>query len=170
MKFDEFFGDGKTEACSFVLSGVVAGSLLEWIGDQLKFVCRDANAGIMDLEQEFTPGTPVEEALKLTDTVFEVDLTPNRPDCLSVIGVAREVAAFTTPLQKVKLPDFTLPHDKVGNESIHDYAKVEILDPDLCPRYSAGLGQRISPQLKMNPWPFSVSSPTFQRLWSGAGR
>ncbi|WP_322787261.1 phenylalanine--tRNA ligase subunit beta [Desulfobacula phenolica] len=96
-------------------------------------------SGIMDLEGEFFAGTPLEEALKLSDTVFEIDLTPNRPDCLGVIGVAREVGAFVEPRQKVMLPDYTLPADRVINESIHDYAKVRIIDSDLCPRYSAGL-------------------------------
>jgi len=96
-------------------------------------------SGIMDLEEDFIVGTSLEEALKISDTVFEIDLTPNRPDCLSYIGVAREVGAFTEPKQKVVLPDFTLPKDKISKKSIHDFAKVQIIDPDLCPRYSAGL-------------------------------
>ena len=96
-------------------------------------------AGIMALEGDFVAGTPLEEALKISDTIFEIDLTPNRPDCLSYIGVAREVGAFMEPKQTVNLPDYTLPEDKIGNESIHDNAKVQIIDPDLCPRYSAGL-------------------------------
>ena len=107
-------------------------------------------SGIMELEGDFLAGTPLEEALKLSDTVFEIDLTPNRPDCLSMIGVAREVAAFMEPKQKVILPEFTLPEDKIGNRSIHDYAKVQIIDPDLCPRYSAGLLFDV----KIGPSPF----------------
>jgi phenylalanyl-tRNA synthetase beta chain len=110
----------------------------------------DDAAGIMDLEGEFTPGTPAEEALALKDTVFEIDLTPNRPDCLSVIGVAREIGAFTEPKQKVRLPDFDLPQDKISEKSIHDHAKVTILDPDLCPRYAAGLVFDV----KIEPSPF----------------
>ncbi|MBC2705735.1 phenylalanine--tRNA ligase subunit beta [Desulfobacula sp.] len=97
------------------------------------------SAGIMDLEGDFVAGTPLDEALNVSDTVFEIDLTPNRPDCLSIIGVAREVGAFTEPKQTVRFPDFMLPESKIGYESIHDYAKVQIIDPDLCPRYSAGL-------------------------------
>ncbi len=107
-------------------------------------------AGIMDLEKDFMPGTPLEEALKLSDIVFEVDLTPNRPDCLSYIGVGREVGAFTEPKQKVTLPDYRVPEDKTGDLSIHDYAKVQISDPDLCPRYSAGLLFDV----KIEPSPF----------------
>jgi len=96
-------------------------------------------SGIMDLEGNLAPGTPLEKALALTDTVFEIDLTPNRPDCLSLIGVAREIGAFTEPKNKVSLPDFGLPEKKTGSKSIHDYAKVEIKDPELCPRYTAGM-------------------------------
>lgn len=109
-------------------------------------------SGIMDLDFEdgFAAGIPLEDALKISDTVFEIDLTPNRPDCLSYIGVAREVGAFTEPNQRVRLPDYSLPEDKIGETSIHDFAKVEILDPDLCPRYSAGLLFDV----KIKPSPF----------------
>ncbi len=107
-------------------------------------------SGIMDMEGDFSVGMPLEQALSLSDTVFEVDLTPNRPDCLSVIGVAREVGAFTKPRQRVKLPDFNLPADRIGSTSIHDVATVEILDPDLCPRYAAGLLFDV----KIGPSPF----------------
>ena len=68
-------------------------------------------SGIMDLEEGSPPGTPLETALNISDTVFEIDLTPNRPDCLSVIGVAREIGAFTKPLGQVKLPEVVLPED-----------------------------------------------------------
>ena len=107
-------------------------------------------SGIMDLEEEHLPGTPLEEALDITDTVFEIDLTPNRPDCLSVIGVAREVGAFTEPKGRVTLPEVSLPEEKMARESIHDFAKVEIVDSDLCPRYSAGLLFDV----KVEPSPF----------------
>jgi phenylalanyl-tRNA synthetase beta chain len=107
-------------------------------------------AGIMDLDGDFAAGTPLEQALKISDTVFEIDLTPNRPDCLSYIGVAREVGAFTAPKQSVRLPDYTLPDDRIGDVSIHDLAKVQIDDPDLCPRYSAGLVVDV----KIKPSPF----------------
>ncbi|MFH2060826.1 MAG: phenylalanine--tRNA ligase subunit beta [Pseudomonadota bacterium] len=107
-------------------------------------------SGIMDLDCDVATGTPLGEAMALTDTILEIDLTPNRPDCLSLIGVAREVGAFTTPSQKIILPDFSLPKDKIGNISIHDHASVKILDPDLCPRYTAGLLFDI----KIGPSPF----------------
>jgi len=95
--------------------------------------------GIMDLEKDLTPGVPLEKALALTDTVFEIDLTPNRPDCLSAIGVAREVGAFAEPKNKVSLPDVSFPLDRMATDSIHDHARVKIQDPDLCGRYTAGM-------------------------------
>ncbi|MBU0972623.1 MAG: phenylalanine--tRNA ligase subunit beta [Proteobacteria bacterium] len=107
-------------------------------------------AGIMDLGEGHLPGTPLEKALGLSDTVFEIDLTPNRPDCLSVIGVAREVGAFTTPKARVRLPEVILPQGKIVSKSIHDYASVSIQDPDLCPRYSAGMLFDV----KVGPSPF----------------
>jgi phenylalanyl-tRNA synthetase beta chain len=96
-------------------------------------------AGILDLPGEHEPGTPLIQALDLSDTVFEIDLTPNRPDCLSVMGVAREVGAFVQPNQKIAKPDVTFSRQRLSPSSIHDHARVDIRDPDLCPRYSAGL-------------------------------
>jgi len=96
-------------------------------------------SGIMDLDGEFVTGTPLESALKLTDAVLEIDLTPNRPDCLSLIGVAREIGAFTEPRNKVTLPDVTFPEAKMDSRDIHDFVSVQIEDPQLCPRYTAGM-------------------------------
>ena len=96
-------------------------------------------AGIMDLEGQFVAGTPLESALKLDDVVFEIDLTPNRPDCLSLIGVAREIGAFTEPRNKVSLPDVTFPEAQMDSRDISDFITVEIEDPQLCPRYTAGM-------------------------------
>jgi phenylalanyl-tRNA synthetase beta chain len=107
-------------------------------------------SGIMDIEGEALPGISLEKALNISDTLFEIDLTPNRPDCLSVIGVAREIGAFTEPLGQVVLPEVILPEEKTGNRSIHDHAKVKIVDADLCPRYSAGMLFDV----KIGPSPF----------------
>ncbi|OGR26094.1 MAG: phenylalanine--tRNA ligase subunit beta [Desulfobacterales bacterium RIFOXYA12_FULL_46_15] len=108
------------------------------------------SSGIMDLEGDYKTGTSLDEALKLSDAVFEISLTPNRPDCLSVIGIAREIGAFAEPRQKINFPLFSFPENKVGKESIHTHAKVEIMDTDLCPRYSAGLLFDV----KIKPSPF----------------
>jgi len=99
----------------------------------------DDASGILDLDGEFVTGTPLESALKLTDAVFEIDLTPNRPDCLSLIGVAREIGAFTEPRNKVTLPDVSFPETQMDSRDIHDFVTVRIEDPQLCPRYAAGM-------------------------------
>lgn len=91
-------------------------------------------AGIMHLSPELTPGTPLKEALNLTDTVLDLGITPNRSDCLSVIGIAREVSAiYNVPL---KLPEFEL---KESTDSINVAVQVEVKAPDLCARYTARL-------------------------------
>ncbi|MBF0572917.1 MAG: phenylalanine--tRNA ligase subunit beta, partial [Desulfamplus sp.] len=111
--------------------------------------------GIMELDSNLILGTPIAKALNLDDYLFEVDLTPNRADCLSVIGIAREVAAFSEPVKKLNLPfddidcekeesgsshDFETCHThSTDSSSINDFAKVKIFDPDLCPRYTAGM-------------------------------
>lgn len=106
--------------------------------------------GIMELDQDLKPGISLAKALNLSDYIFEVDLTPNRPDCLSVIGVAREIGAFCEPKAKVNYPDFKQSNKNQGSFSINEYAKVTILDPDLCPRYAAGLLLDV----KVGPSPF----------------
>lgn len=92
----------------------------------------DESAGIMVLADDLQLGTPVFQALGMKDTVFEIGLTPNRADCLSVIGVAREIAAKLG--KKVR---YNLPEVKEGGEVITELASVQIDDPDLCPRYTA---------------------------------
>lgn len=92
----------------------------------------DESAGIMVLSADLALGTPVFEALGIKDTVFEIGLTPNRADCLSVIGVAREIAAKLG--KKVRYATHVVPE---GDTDIAAVASVEIVDPDLCPRYAA---------------------------------
>jgi phenylalanyl-tRNA synthetase beta chain len=78
----------------------------------------------------------------LGDSIIDLDVTPNRPDCLSVIGIAWEVAALTA--QKVRLPGLEYPETA---PPIMGKISVEILAPDLCPRYCAALvsGVKIGP-------------------------
>ncbi|MCP3899536.1 MAG: phenylalanine--tRNA ligase subunit beta, partial [Desulfobacteraceae bacterium] len=107
-------------------------------------------SGIMELDQDLVPGTPLSKALGVSDYIFEVDLTPNRPDCLSVIGIAREAGTFAEPKTKVSYPDFALSKQNTGSFSIDEHAKVEIEDSDLCPRYAGGLLLDV----KVGPSPF----------------
>ena len=90
--------------------------------------------GIMELDRGLSKGLSLNQALGLSDPVLEIDLTPNRPDCLSITGVAREVAALSG--EKVRYPEISHPESMVA---IADHTSVSILDPDLCPRYAAGL-------------------------------
>src|SRR4030043_270090 len=89
-------------------------------------------AGIMILPPDLPLGVNLGEVLGLKDTILDISITPNRPDCLCIIGVAREIAALTH--QRVKYPTL-LPSD--NREEIHQKTSVTLLDPDLCPRYVA---------------------------------
>jgi phenylalanyl-tRNA synthetase beta chain len=102
-------------------------------------------SGIMKLADTLAPGTPLNRALSLSDTIFEVSITPNRPDCLSMIGIAREVAAIERT--HVTYPEITLP---AGRKNIADLSSVTINAPEHCPRYAAGLVDNIS----VGPSPF----------------
>jgi phenylalanyl-tRNA synthetase beta chain len=100
------------------------------------------SAGIMVLPPEYRLGTPVFEALGLKDTLFEIGLTPNRADCLSVVGVAREIAAKLG--KKITSPSHAL---KESETLITAAASVVVEDHHLCPRYTARhiTGCRIAP-------------------------
>lgn len=104
-------------------------------------------SGLMELNSTLTVGQPLNQALGLSDYVIEIDLTPNRPDCLSFIGVAREIAALTG--NRASLPALDVQEDHTGDQTIDDLAAVEILDPDLCPRYTA----RLIKDVKIGPSP-----------------
>ena len=92
----------------------------------------DDSAGIMILPQDLQLGQPALSALGLKDTIFEIGLTPNRADCLSVIGVAREIAAKLG--KKVRYPGLQVAEGEVRADSV---ASVIVEDPQLCPRYTA---------------------------------
>lgn len=102
----------------------------------------EESAGIMILPPGLTLGQPVFAALGLKDVRLELGLTPNRADCLSVIGVAREVAAMVG--QKVHLP--SSPLLELGR-AMADETSVTIEQPAMCPRYAARLikGVKIGP-------------------------
>jgi phenylalanyl-tRNA synthetase beta chain len=92
----------------------------------------DNHEGIMILSEDAGVGTPLAEYLG--DTILDLDITPNRPDCLSMIGIAREIAAIIG--SKVHLSEI-IYHE---SENIVDsYASVQIDEPDLCPRYCASV-------------------------------
>jgi len=91
-------------------------------------------SGVMILDQKQLIGNKLAKALELSDMVFEIDLTPNRPDCLSIIGIAREIAALQQTT--IKYPEALLSD---SSDKISDFTSITIKAPDLCPRYSARL-------------------------------
>ena len=92
----------------------------------------DSHEGILVLPSEAPIGAHL--SAYLGDVIFDLDVTPNRPDCLSVIGIAREIAALTgEPLRLSQI------HYEELEDSIDSLASVDIADSDLCPRYCASL-------------------------------
>jgi len=100
--------------------------------------------GILILKEDYPLGQPIETALGYDDVIFEFELTPNRPDCISIVGMCREAAAalgqtFVEP--KIK--------QVAGTGNAADYARVSIENYELCPRYTA----RVVKDIKIEPSP-----------------
>jgi phenylalanyl-tRNA synthetase beta chain len=88
--------------------------------------------GTMVLPDNWEAGELLANHVAISDWVLEVEVTPNRPDCLSVRGLAREIAAITeAPFSE----DITFPHPW-GSRPVDADIAIEVLDPDLCPRYA----------------------------------
>ncbi|MBQ5590088.1 MAG: phenylalanine--tRNA ligase subunit beta, partial [Clostridia bacterium] len=100
--------------------------------------------GIFVLQEDCKPGDNIVDVLNLDDTIVEFEITPNRQDCLSVIGLAREAAVtFDKPLN-LHTPVVT----ECGGD-INEYLKVEVKAPELCTRYMA----RVVKDVKIEPSP-----------------
>ncbi len=90
----------------------------------------DNHEGILVLPQDYEIGKPLTDYMG--DAIFDIDITPNRADCLSMMGIAREIAALTG--KPFRMPD--LSYQESGKE-VESLISVEIQAPDLCPRYCA---------------------------------
>jgi phenylalanyl-tRNA synthetase beta chain len=112
-------------------------------------------SGLYILPAQSKPGTPVVEVLQLADTFFEINVTPNRPDALSHIGIAREVAAILG--KPVRMPASGLAESGPAASGL---AKVRIEAPEKCPRYAA----RVIEGVKIGPSPLWL-----QRRLEGCG-
>jgi phenylalanyl-tRNA synthetase beta chain len=111
-----------------------------------------SHEGILVLPGDLEPGTDVAEAFGLTGAVLDIEVTPNRPDFLSVLGIAREVAAATgTPLSP---PDTTVEEDAEPAEGV---ATLEVADLERCPRYLA----RIVRDVVHVPSPIAIQARLF---------
>lgn len=97
--------------------------------------------GIMVLDDSLIPGTPIAKALQLDDVIFEIGITPNRPDALSHIGVARDLAALFD--KELKTPELKLEEISTPASTV---AKVIIDDSQNCPRYSARVVKNVTVQ------------------------
>ena len=100
--------------------------------------------GLFVLQEDCRPGDDIVPVIGRDDHVVEFEITPNRPDCLSVIGLAREASVtFKKPLR------LHTPVVKGSGGDINDYVRVDVEDPRLCPRYTA----RMVRNIKIEPSP-----------------
>lgn len=117
---------------------------IEELGSDRNMYPNAPELGIYIFPEDVKVGTDAVEALGMRDTVFEYEITSNRVDCYSVLGIAREAAAtfrkpFVPPVVEVK----------ENGEDVKDYISVEVKDPDLCSRYCA----RVCTNIKIAPSP-----------------
>ena len=105
----------------------------------------DDAAGIIELPADAKPGLALAEYLDLPDSSIDLDLTPNRGDCFSVLGIARDVSAMTaTPLNGPSL--------KTVEGTIDDEHPVELVLPEGCPRFAGRVIRGIDPSAKSPVW------------------
>jgi phenylalanyl-tRNA synthetase beta chain len=102
------------------------------------------HSGLFVLDASVSPGTPLSDILGPPETVFELEITPNRPDCLSLTGIAREVAAIYGTELRLPTVELNETADPVENE-----ISVEVQDSGKCPRYIA----RMLKNAKVGPSP-----------------
>ena len=117
---------------------------IEELGSDRNMYPEAPEMGIYIFKEDVEVGSDAVEALGLRDTVFEYEVTSNRVDCYSVIGIAREAAAtfrkpFYPPVVQVR----------ENGEKVEDYVSVEVQDKELCPRYCA----RVCTNIKIGPSP-----------------
>lgn len=105
----------------------------------------DDHAGIIVLPEDATVGQPLSEYLDFKDTQLTFELTPNRPDSMSAIGLARDAAALASV--KVNKPEIKLTE---SSEEASDYISVKINDSDACPRYAARIIKNVN--VAPSPW------------------
>lgn len=105
----------------------------------------DESDGIMDLPTEAEVGSPLADYLGLPDAVIDLDLTPNRGDCFSVLGIARDVSALTG----AALKNSAVPAVKA---TIGDSHPVELVEPAGCPRFAGRVIRGIDPTATSPVW------------------
>ena len=127
----------KSKIRGVVSSGMLCSAVELGLGEE--------SDGILALADDAPAGMPLAEYLGLPDTVYDLDLTPNRGDCFSVLGVARDVAALTgSPLKSADVAPVAA--------TIEDTVPVEIPLPEGCPSFAGRLIRNIDPAAKSPPW------------------
>ena len=137
-----------TEIHSSILRGVESDGMLcslKELGLTLHDYPYAIENGIWIIEEDCAPGDDIGRLIGMDDHVVEFEITPNRPDCLCVIGLAREAAVTFGKELKLHTP---VVEAKAGG-NINDMAKIIIEDPELCPRYTA----RMVKNVKIAPSP-----------------
>ncbi|MCD6599032.1 MAG: phenylalanine--tRNA ligase subunit beta [Dehalococcoidia bacterium] len=133
--------DGHTGKIALLKPARIRGILSEGM------VCSEKELGISEnhdnilvLSSEAPIGMPLDDYMG--DVIFDLDVTPNRPDCLSMIGIAREIAALTG--KPLHLPQICYEE---AEKAISQFISVDIIEPVLCPRYCASLitGVKVAP-------------------------
>lgn len=105
----------------------------------------DEQGGLLELVADARPGQNIRAHLNLDDTLFTLKLTPNLAHCLSVYGVARELAALSgSPLKSIELPAIPV--------SSGETLPVSISAPDLCGRFSGRVVRHVNPKAKTPQW------------------
>ncbi len=104
----------------------------------------EGHSGLLVLNADLEPGTPFVKVWGEPETVIELEITPNRPDCLSMIGVAREMAVLYGT--ELKLPKIEISETAVD---VNDEISVRVDDAEKCPRYTA----RVLKDAKIGPSP-----------------
>ena len=105
------------------------------------------SAGIVVFDDGLSPGTPLTEVIPLAEPVLELEVTPNRVDCLGIYGVAREVHAICAA--ELAAEPWGVEVDATGEGKAGDYASVTVQDANLCPRFTA----RVFTDVEVGPSP-----------------
>ncbi|MGH7984724.1 MAG: phenylalanine--tRNA ligase subunit beta [Candidatus Binataceae bacterium] len=116
---------------------------------ELELALSQEHEGILELGADARPGADLADYLRMPDTVLDIAITPNRGDCLSIVGLAREIAALFG--LKLKLPRLRLVKTP-AHDGAHPALSVEIQAPEACPRYAALAMENI----RIGPSPVTV--------------